>query len=336
MSQPIPRSRRSLLAGIATVPLLPLATHRAFAAGAEATPAATPSGGMRVVTDGLGNTIEVPVAPERIVVLDVNLLGLVLSLGLKPVGSSKYGTAESFPEVLAGQVDGIEVLGKNESLDIEAVVNLKPDLILMTWYGDPTTYDLVKHIAPTVRAGEFRDDWRADSVIVADAVNRRAEMEAISRAYDQRVAGIREDLPAEFRETPTAVIRFRSDDIRLLNANAFASNVLKDITFTAPDPDAESTGIASDLSLERIRDLDFPTLWVVSDGNADADGNLAEAIASPLFQTLQAVQAGHIYFVNQEWWITLRGYFAAGLILDDVQRYLIEGEPSPTIPGTDG
>ena len=334
MKQSLSLTRRSFAAGIAATSALAIAPIARIAAQAtpDASPVATPVGESRTVIDILGNEIVVPAAPERVVVLDVNLLGLALALGVKPIAASKYATAGSFPKALDGQTDGIEVLAKNEELDIEQVINLKPDLILMTYYGDPTTYDLVKQIAPTVLAGEFRTEWRADSEIIADALNKVDELATLSAAYDERIARIAADLPAEFQNSQTAVLRFRAEDIRLLNDNAAASSVLADVTLIAPAAEEGSTGIASDLSLERIKDVDFPSIWVVSDGGEEADANLLDAINSPLVQTLQAYQNGRIYFVDQEWWITLRGYLAAGLILDDIQTYLIDGEPSAALP----
>ncbi|MGB3328320.1 MAG: hypothetical protein WBA46_05145, partial [Thermomicrobiales bacterium] len=100
-----------------------------------------------------------------------------------------------------------------------------------------------------------------------------------------------------------------------------------------PDIDPTSSGIATDFSVENIRDLDFPSLWIVSDGNADADAAVAEFLQSDLVQGLLAVQGRTIYFVPQEYWITLRGYMAARFVQDDLQRYLIDGEPSPAFPG---
>lgn len=305
--------------------------------GQSATPGATPDAGSagveaRVVTDILGNEVTVPADPQRVVVLDVNLLGLALALGIKPVAASRYGTAEAFPAILGTDTEGIIPLGKNETLDVEAVIALRPDLIVMTYYGDPTTYDLVKQIAPTVLSGEFRDGWRDDSTIAADAMNRLDTLAEVSATYDARVDEITAALPAPFKDSQTAVLRFTKEAIRLQKRNACIASVLADHTLTTPDIDPTSSGIATDFSLENIRDLDFPSLWVVSDGNDEADAAVAEFLRSDLVQGLQAVQNETIYFVPQEYWITLRGYMAARYVQDDLQRYLIDGEPSPAFP----
>lgn len=307
-----------------------------LAGATEATPdassAASPAAGMRSVTDILGSSVDVPADPQRVVVLDVNLLGLALALGIKPVAASRYGTSNAFPAILGEDTDGIVALGKNETLDVETVVALDPDLIVMTYYGDPTTYDLVKHIAPTVLAGEFRDGWRDDSIIAADALNRMDALAEVSAAYDARVEAIVGALPAAFANTETAVLRFTKEAIRLQKRNACISSILADHTLMVPEVDPESSGIAVDLSIENIRDIDFPTLWIVSDGNDKADAAVAEFFQSDLVQGLQAVQNETIYFVPQEYWITLRGYLSATNVQDDLQRYLIDGEPSPAFP----
>lgn len=328
-------TRRHLVgyaAGAASAMVLPGAA-RGMAATPDASPAASPTSGRRAVTDILGNVVDVPANPQRVVVLDVNLLGLALALGIKPIAASRYATADAFPKILGEDTDGIVALGKNETLDIETVVALDPDLIVMTYYGDPTTYDLVKHIAPTVLSGEFRDGWRDDSQIVADAMNRLDALETIAADYDARAKTIVAALPAQFQDSETAVLRFTKEAIRLQKRNACISSILADHTLQVPEIDAGSSGIATDFSIENIRDLDFPSLWVVSDGNDDADAAVSAFLQSDLVQGLQSVQNKTIYFVPQEYWITLRGYMAARYVQDDLQRYLIDGEPSPAFPG---
>jgi ABC-type Fe3+-hydroxamate transport system substrate-binding protein len=45
------------------------------------------------------------------------------------------------------------------------------------------------------------------------------------------------------------------------------------------------------------------------------------------------VRNNRVYFVPDEYWMTAIGYLAAGLILDDVTAYLIEGKAAPLLPG---
>ncbi|MDQ0091975.1 iron complex transport system substrate-binding protein [Paenibacillus anaericanus] len=85
--------------------------------------------------------VEVPVNPQRVVVL--YLLGDVLALGVKPVGSSSAYEGAAFEKELAGSTD----LGTWFEPSPEAVLALDPDVIIVP---SEETYQMLYQIAPTV------------------------------------------------------------------------------------------------------------------------------------------------------------------------------------------
>jgi len=85
--------------------------------------------------------IVVPANPERVVVL--YLQGDLVALGIKPVGTSTVYEGAAYADIM----DGIEDLGIWFEPNPEAVMALKPDLIVVP---SAETYDLLKDIAPTV------------------------------------------------------------------------------------------------------------------------------------------------------------------------------------------
>ena len=111
MRSPARISRRTLAASA----LLAAPAARSVSAFAQATPAATPSGGTRVITDKIGE-VEVPVNPQRVVVLDGPQLDACLAVGVKPVGAVTGLGARIQPERRAGR--GEEM--REERFDIEA------------------------------------------------------------------------------------------------------------------------------------------------------------------------------------------------------------------------
>lgn len=85
--------------------------------------------------------VEVPVNPQRVVVL--YLLGDVLALGVKPVGSSSAYEGAAFENELAGTQD----LGEWFEPSSEAVLALDPDVIIV---ASEEGYQMLHQIAPTV------------------------------------------------------------------------------------------------------------------------------------------------------------------------------------------
>ncbi|MBP1991458.1 AraC family transcriptional regulator [Paenibacillus eucommiae] len=85
--------------------------------------------------------VEVPVNPQRVVVL--YLVGDVLALGVKPIGSSSAYEGAAFEK----EMDGTSDLGTWFEPSPEAVLALDPDVIIVP---SEETYQMLKQIAPTV------------------------------------------------------------------------------------------------------------------------------------------------------------------------------------------
>ncbi|WP_238327918.1 AraC family transcriptional regulator [Paenibacillus gorillae] len=94
----------------------------------------------RTITTIVGDVV-VPANPKRVVVL--YLQGDLVAFGIKPVGTSDVYDGAAF----AGDLEGIEALGQWFEPNPEAIMALKPDLILVP---STDTYDKLKDIAPTV------------------------------------------------------------------------------------------------------------------------------------------------------------------------------------------
>ncbi|WAG50944.1 ABC transporter substrate-binding protein [Clostridium tagluense] len=94
----------------------------------------------RTISTKLGD-VKVPANPKRVIVQ--YLMGDVISLGIKPVGISEVYTGAAYHNITAG----IKDLGHFGSWDVEAVMLLKPDLIITI---NKEQSEKLSKIAPTV------------------------------------------------------------------------------------------------------------------------------------------------------------------------------------------
>lgn len=289
---------------------------------------ATPEGDTRIVTDYLDREIDVPVHPQRVLTMSLPILEIALAVGIKPVGSAGYATLDGFPEFLKDQVDGIELVGDKE-WDLEKIITLDPDIAILDYFGekDDENLALLEQIVPVVTVGKFREEWRQDSAIVAEALNTREEFVQIEKHYDARITELNEKLSSTWAGKTVALLRFRAGDMRLLKSNSFAGTVLADLDLSFPDITSTENGIAEDFSLEQAQLIDVDALFVVHDAGPEANESLTNTLESPVFQLLDVVKRGNVYQVDQEAWIALRGYGAAEVILADIEWYLVNGEP---------
>ncbi|OPG96228.1 hypothetical protein B2I21_23015 [Chryseobacterium mucoviscidosis] len=159
------------------------------AAGGKGTSSATST----VTADSQSNTSEprtiatvkgditVPAEPKRIVV-DL-YLGSLIALGIKPVGTPEMNLKNPY---FIESLEGVENIGEYETISLEKVLELQPDLIVT---GDPDLFDSFSKIAPTlvVPYGELKNTHE-EIAYFGKALNKEKEAEAWLANYDSRIA----------------------------------------------------------------------------------------------------------------------------------------------------
>ena len=96
--------------------------------------------------------VAIPKNPERIVDLSGNS-DILSILGYKVIGTANSDAYDytKFPSYLEETLKGAEILGYSmqDTMDVEAVMNLNPDLIVISTVQEKM-YDQLSKIAPTV------------------------------------------------------------------------------------------------------------------------------------------------------------------------------------------
>jgi iron complex transport system substrate-binding protein len=325
-------SRRAVSAGLAGA-ALGASLPRALAQSTpESSPAGTKAGEMRIIQHTMGETA-VSANPQRIVVLDGPMLDAALAVGVKPVGAVTAFADAPFPPYLGDATEGIENVGQISEPDLEKIVALKPDLILGTQFRHEEIYDQLSQIAPTVFSGIVGVSWKEDFLVYTDAMNKQAEAEQVIADYDARVAEFTTATEGERENWRISVVRFLADQTRIYFKTSFVGIVIEDLGL--PRPEAQDKGEPeerfTEISRERIREADGTHIFACSYGEP-SESQLAEYMSDPLWQTLDAVKEGKVYWVDDDYWMVGIGYIAANLVIDDLFAYLVEGAPGTPVP----
>lgn len=134
------------------------------------------------ITHALG-TAEIKQRPQRIVTLGQGAAETAIALGTTPVGMESYPWGADDSGYLPWVKEAVEknseelpqlITGGTE-LDMEAIVQLKPDLILAPWSGiTQEQYDLLAAMAPTVAYPEepWVTPWETEIEMVAKALGK--------------------------------------------------------------------------------------------------------------------------------------------------------------------
>lgn len=161
-------------------------------------------------------TFDIPIAPHRIVALNDQIVALPLyELGAPVVGAAGRTDADG-NHFLRGGMDTlgvdyanteIEYIGGFNSLDVEAIAALDPDLIIGGPYTDAAVAEQLQSIAPTLIINNNELGIIETMRAFADITGRTGNFEARLARYESNVARTREwlETPEDISVTMTFV-----------------------------------------------------------------------------------------------------------------------------------
>ena len=271
----------------------------------------------RPVEHVMGTSL-VPVAPKRIVVLDTTPLDAVLALGVDPVGTISYGMP---PGYLGEKASDIEIIGQFNQPNLEAILKLKPDLILGAKSISEKLYPKLSRIAPTVFIeGAGRSwDWKNNFRIYADALNKREQAEQLITDYEQQLSELQSTLaPSPDSLTASVVLNGRFGFIAH-TPKSFSGSVLQEIGFQRNAVQGNEDQFFVRLSREDLDSPEGDILFLIHYPNTTSK---AEFVSHRLWSQLDVVQRGAVCEVKGEIWAAGRSILAAQQVLEDVKTCL--------------
>ena len=318
-------TRRGFLAAGALTGLL-TATGCGSSAGGEGQ---APPG--RPVEHPLG-TATVPVAPQRIASLDSNGgLQVGLELGVPLIASETLQGAVAVPPYVPGPVPGFTELGFNQ-LNLEQLVGLNPDLIIGNTQRVREHYEQLTAIAPTVayeNAGSGAA-WQDAVGFLGDVLGAGPEMEHRLAGYRERAAAVAATHADRIGSQSVALLRFTTDELRIIRGEIFGSAVLADVGLRRPPstdaPSPQETYVSvSEETVGTLADADV-LLYVVGGGGMvdQAQDTFERYTTGGIWEQLPAVRAGRVAALDPVAWWDGYSVSAGTACLDELDRVLGE------------
>jgi iron complex transport system substrate-binding protein len=241
-------------------------------------------------------TTEVPVAPERVVSLDLQWTDTLAALGTPPVAYVQDPTLEdpAWQEGLLDDSEAIEVSPTTTELPYEDIVAADPDLIVVTYFAaDEESYGLLSEIAPTIAtltAGDAVDPWQDITTVAGEVLGVEDEAQALIDEVEGEVAAVAEELPELEGKTFAFANYVPNDSIYVLadpddGASTLFQSLGMEIAPTILDA-GDADGGRVQISFEQIDLLDADLLLILTNG---ADPNDIAGYA-----TLPAVESGAV------------------------------------------
>ncbi|AIA01783.1 iron-siderophore ABC transporter substrate-binding protein [Streptomyces noursei] len=180
------RAPRRLFAASAAASLLLLVSACGGGDKSDAAASDGSHGAFPVSIKSALGTAKIDKEPKRIVTLGQGSAETAIALGHTPVGVEEYPWGSDKSGYLPWIKDAVKKAGDplpkqfkgGDQLDIEAITELAPDLILAPWSGiTAKQYDLLKDIAPTVAYPDkaWSTDWDQQINIIAKSLGQPAK-----------------------------------------------------------------------------------------------------------------------------------------------------------------
>ncbi|MEV7909153.1 ABC transporter substrate-binding protein [Streptomyces griseus] len=273
----------------------------------------------RTVTHAMGRT-EIKAAPKRVVVLDVGEFDNVVSLGLKPVGYAPSEGDAAIPSYLKEDAGEPKSVGTINSLNLEAIAGLQPDLILGSQLRAADKYDELSKIAPTVFSIRPGFTWKENYLLNAQALDRTKQAEANLDAYEAKAVELGEDIGPD--KPTVSMVRYMPDRLRLYAKASFIGTILQDVGLPRPK-NQQIDDLAAEISPEKIDEADAD--WIFTGVYGDPKATQRDtARSNPLWKNLKAVKEGRAKDVSDETWYLGLGVTSADLVLDDLRADLVK------------
>ncbi|MFJ2555229.1 MULTISPECIES: ABC transporter substrate-binding protein [unclassified Streptomyces] len=282
---------------------------------------ASGGGATHTVATVMGD-VKVKDAPKRVVVLDTDALDSAVSLGVTPVGATTVVDKAPFSTYLpADRLKDIKPVGLIAQPNLEAIVALKPDLILSSKVRDEKNYEALSAIAPTVFSDTTGPSWRKNFALHADALGKKNEAKKVVSAYEAHAERVTEALggPAAAKRLKVGFVRFiEGADTRLYLNDTFVGSLFKDLQVGRP-ANQDKDGFSLDVSPEQIDQANADVLFYSTYGDAKK-AKETDTTGGPLWKNLDAVKKKTAFKVDDNLWMLGIGYTGAGQILDAVEK----------------
>ena len=275
----------------------------------------------RVVTDARGE-VEIPTNPTKIVDLSGNS-DILSVLGYNVIGTANSDAYDytKFPVYLEDTLKDATILGYSmqDTMDVEAVFALEPDLIIISTYQEKM-YDQLKDVAPTVMIELAQMDWKEDILSVAQVMDKEDEAKEWLAQYEAKA----KEVGAKIKETygeDTSYLSFLASggQFFVFDGAGFGSVLYQDLGLAKPEGMPEQEDISLPVvNYEGLAAIDADVIFAIG-----TDEDMASLKENSVWNGLTPVKEGDVVELPSSPYFN-QGYSCIGrmLLLDEIAEML--------------
>lgn len=277
------------------------------------------------VTDVRGE-VEIPVDPQRIVDLSGNS-DILSILGYKVVGTANSDAYDytKFPSYLEETLSGAEILGYSmqDTMDVEAVMNLNPDLIVISTVQEKM-YDQLSEIAPTVMIQLEALNWKDDVRALGKVFGKEDVANEWIANYEAKAKEAGDKIKAEYGEDTTYLSFLASGgQFFVFDGAGFGDVLYNDMGLSKPAGMPEQTDISLPVvTYEGLAAIQADYIFAIA-----TDEDLAQLEVNSIWNNLPEVKSGNVVVLESSPYFN-QGYSPIGreILVDEIGDMLNEAK----------
>ena len=275
------------------------------------------------VTDVRGE-VEIPANPKRIVDLSGNS-DILSILGYKVVGTANSDAYDytKFPSYLEETLSGAKILGYSmqDTMDVEAVMNLNPDLIVISTVQEKM-YDQLSEIAPTVMIQLEALNWKDDVRALGKVFGKEDVANEWIANYEAKAKEAGDKIKAKYGDDTTYLSFLASGgQFFVFDGAGFGDVLYKDMGLAKPEGMPEQTDISLPVvTYEGLAAIKADYIFAIA-----TDEDLAQLEANSIWNNLPAVKNGNVVILESSPYFN-QGYSCIGRekLVDEIGDMLNE------------
>lgn len=244
-------------------------------------------------------TISVKAAPQRVVTLSAPLLNMAYAVG---------GTSQARPETtspIPEEAKSIPTIGHVQNINMEALVGMKPDLVL----GEKNQNSKLESLLQSNKIPYvlIQYDGINDNVpllkFMGQVYNKQEQADKVIKTYEDGVKAVIDKASAEKTPAKVAVLRATGKDVTAETPKSICASMvdmLKMNNVITSHKDMKLDSKTVPYSLEQLSADDPDTIFIVTMGKqSEINKKLDESMRNnPSWAHLKAVQNNRVFFLE--------------------------------------
>ncbi|MFC9242898.1 iron-siderophore ABC transporter substrate-binding protein [Streptomyces sp. NPDC057136] len=279
-------------------------------------------------------TATIDAKPERIVTLGQGSAETAIALGHTPVGTESYEWGSDKSGYLPWINEAVKKSGDKlpkqftggEDIDIEAITELEPDVILAPWSGvTQEQYDILKDIAPTVAYPDqaWSTDWDQQIDIIGKALGQTDDAKGLKTKIEKQFADAAATRPNYkdvtfsyiYNTGPGTLGVFKPGEQRVSMVSSLGLTV-DPVVNTFKETEGTDSALIGLENAEKLKDSDLVFTFYMDDKSRK------EIEAQPLYAAIPAVKKGAVVASNDNPFVTASSIINPLTVPWVIDRYL--------------